>query len=197
MSRNSRVLFFNCNNYNLLIFCVGLLRDLYSHKNVNTCIQIFYNEEFPQYVSGRRSFNETDYFVKKIANFPFEYDLIAIKALGILHPNYWGLASSIGAALGVKSIGITNSLLKGINFTQKDAILIKKLRVTQLRDHNKVVLGLKITPTKTNKPYYISKGWLIDNKELVEIAINLFENKHYIPGLSMLKSIFSGIKKIS
>ena len=195
MSRNSKVLFFNCNNYNSLILCVGLLRDLGSHKNMHTCIQISYDEEFPQYISGKRAFNETNYLLKKIANFPFEYDLVVIKGLGVLHPNYWGLASSIGAALGVKSVGITNNLLKGMNFRQKESLLNKNLRIAKLIDNN-LILGLKITPIETNRSYYISKGWLIDDDELVSIAINLFENKHYMPGLSQLKAFFSEIKNL-
>ena len=92
-----------------MVRCCIVLWDLQRGLIDKACL--YQNTSQLRYVSQERAWHEANEWINLISRFTENYDFLLVLGHGQAHPRFWGLACSIGAALGVKSIGVAHSLL--------------------------------------------------------------------------------------
>ena len=121
--------------------------------------------DFP-YIPGLLSFREAPILIKafeKIRNTP---DVIILDGHGIAHPRGLGLASHIGLALDLPSIGCAKKILVGTH----DPVGSEVGDYAPLVFKDNVV-GAALRTRENVKPVFISPGHKMDISSAVEIAI--------------------------
>jgi deoxyribonuclease V len=116
--------------------------------------------EFP-YVSSYLAFRELpillDLLQQVQAVRPLA-DLLMVDGSGIAHPRRMGLATMLGIATTVATVGITKKLLSG----QVNLSRIRFGDERQIRDSQQELIGVATLPwSRTGKPIYVSPGHLV------------------------------------
>jgi deoxyribonuclease V len=115
--------------------------------------------EFP-YVPGFLSYRElkpAKLAVEKLT----DYDILMVNGHGLAHPRGFGLASHLGLALGVPTVGVARRLLVGAPAdTDPDQTPVTL---------NGKVIGARLT-SPTGAPVYVSVGHMISLDAAVELV---------------------------
>jgi deoxyribonuclease V len=115
---------------------------------------------FP-YIPGLLSFREIPALLKAWKKLKIKPNLVMVDGQGIAHPRRLGIASHLGLALNVPTIGCAKSVLYGVSKS-------KKLIDPKTAEH----IGAVFTSKAKCKPLIISPGHKITLPESVEIVRN-------------------------
>ena len=121
---------------------------------------------FP-YVPGLLSFREAPTVIEAVRRLPLRPDLLMCDGQGIAHPRRLGLASHVGLALDLPTIGVAKSLLIG---KHRPVGRARRCRV-QLRDGGEVI-GSVVRTRDGVKPLYVSIGHRITLAEAIRWTLN-------------------------
>ena len=116
--------------------------------------------EFP-YISSYLAFRELpillDLLQRVQAAQPLA-ELLMVDGSGIAHPRRMGLATMLGIATAVPTVGITKKLLCG----QVDLTRMRFGEERPIRDSDRQPIGIATLPwPRTGKPVYVSPGHLV------------------------------------
>jgi len=112
--------------------------------------------EFP-YIPGFLAYREAPFIIKAYEKLKQKPDMLLVAGNGVLHPRRFGLASHLGIALDVASIGIAKGLLCGE--VRGDSIYL-----------GKDVVGKLLKTKEFSKPIYVSVGHKISLSKALEIV---------------------------
>lgn len=127
------------------------------------------------YIPGFLSFREGPAIIKAINSLKMKPDVILFDGQGIAHPRGLGIASHIGALLGIPTIGCAKSRLIG---TYREPGH-KKGNWGFLRYNGKIV-GAVLRTRDNIRPLFVSPGNKIDLKSSIEIVLTCIR-KYRIP----------------
>lgn len=122
---------------------------------------------FP-YIPGYLSYREAPAIISAFNKLQNRPDILMVDGNGILHPRGMGLASHVGLALNVPTIGIAKSLLCG---EEKDG----KIYI------NERVKGVALKTKEYSKPIYVSVGHKISLKKAVKMVKEQIIQPHKLP----------------
>jgi len=125
---------------------------------------------FP-YVPTFLSFREIPIIRPLLKDIP-EGTVVMYDGNGILHPHGFGIASQLGVAFDVPTVGIAKKLLCG-------EVSGKVVRGAQEVIYNGKVIGHALAKTKDTKPVFVSVGHRVSRDQAVEIALKFL--KHRVP----------------
>lgn len=97
-----------------------------------------------------------------------EPDVLLVKGAGILHPCRLGIASHLGLALNVPTVGITDILPLG---TVKDGKVVVQEKT----------LGLAIRTKEHSNPLFVSPGHLVSPASVLQIIPTTIVPPHKLP----------------
>ncbi len=133
--------------------------------------------KFP-YIPGLLSFREIPSLLKAWKKLKIIPDLICVDGVGIAHPRRLGIATHLGLALDIPTIGIAKSILTGthepLGFEQGASIELFDIK------NPKEVLGVVLRTKKNVKPVYVSPGYKITVKDAERIVRSCI-GKYRIP----------------
>ena len=122
---------------------------------------------FP-YIQGYVSYREAPAVVEAFNKLSKKPDILLCDADGILHPRRLGLASHLGIALDVPTIGVAKTLVIGENSGGK-IIVDKEIRAIEFVSREHV------------RPLYISPGHKVSLNTAVSIVRNCMKYPHKMP----------------
>ncbi|MBN2454342.1 endonuclease V [Candidatus Woesearchaeota archaeon] len=120
------------------------------------------------YLPGFRYYREGPAIAAAFAKLKKAPDVMIMSANGILHPLRMGLASQVGIALNVPTIGIAKTLLCG-NVEEGKVYL------------NNEVRGQEIKTREHSKPLYVSAGHRISLETSLELIKEITKYPHKLP----------------
>jgi len=120
------------------------------------------------FVSGFRSYRELIYMMQTYEKLTQKPDLILVDSHGILHPRRFGLASHLGIALDMPTIGIAKKLILGD---------VKSGKVYIGTDH----CGLELKTKDVANPIFVSPGHKVSMGSSLRIARNTIVLPHKLP----------------
>lgn len=120
------------------------------------------------YIPGYLSFRESPAIIEAFTKLEQRPDVLIVDANGILHPRRIGMASHVGIALDVPTIGVAKKLLLG---EEKDG----KIYV------DKEVRAVKLDTKKKSNPVYVSPGHRISMNTAVKIIKHCVKPPHKLP----------------
>jgi len=112
--------------------------------------------EFP-YIPGFLAYREAPFIIKAYEKLKQKPDLMLVAGNGVLHPRKFGLASHLGIALDLATIGVAKALLCGT--VREDSIYL-----------DKDVVGKLLKTKEFSKPIYVSVGHKISLSKALEIV---------------------------
>ncbi len=122
---------------------------------------------FP-YIPGLFSFRELPAILQAMERLSTTPDLIVCDGQGIAHPRRFGLASHLGVALNIPTIGCSKSRLIG-----KAAQPGPKRGDSTLLTHRKEIIGSVLRTQHNTNPLYVSIGHLITLKTACDWILRL------------------------
>jgi deoxyribonuclease V len=132
---------------------------------------------FP-YVPGLLSFREIPPLLTAWDRLTIKPDLVCVDGAGIAHPRRIGIASHLGLALDVPTIGISKSLLTGTYEQPDEAQGSSELLIDA---HNAdEVLGVALRTKEGVSPVFVSPGYKVTVHD-AERLVKTFVKKHRIP----------------
>lgn len=127
---------------------------------------------FP-YISGYLAFREIPVYLELLAEMQSQDclpDVLLVDGNGKLHPRRMGIATMLGALIGIPTIGIAKNQLCGAVLRDKLTVGVWEPIVTSKSEPDDV-LGFAILPhAKTKKPLYVSQGLGIGDVLMREIV---------------------------
>ncbi len=121
---------------------------------------------FP-YESGFLAFREGPAIAEAIRRLRNEPDIVIIDGHGIAHPERLGIASHLGVAIGVPTIGCAKTVLVG---TYKEPGMKRGSRSRLLYEGEHIGYALR---TRANvKPVFVSPGHMVDMNFSAEVVLN-------------------------
>ena len=130
------------------------------------------NVEVP-YVPGLLAFREAPVMIaamKVLASECVEPDVVMVNGHGLAHPRRLGIASHIGLALGIPSIGIAKKRLFGEERVEGD-------RVALYAFGEKVGYVVKVGSAKT----YVTVGHLVDPDTALSLCLSMWKSGRRFP----------------
>jgi deoxyribonuclease V len=121
------------------------------------------------YIPGFRYFREGAAIATAFAKLKKAPDVMMMTANGILHPLRFGMASHVGVALNVPTIGLAKYLLCG-----------KKEEEGRIYFNNEI-RGQEVITRGHSKPIYISPGHRISIETAVELVKEMARYPHKLP----------------
>ncbi len=150
-------------------------------KNIIACVVIceypsmkllettFYELADPlPYQYSYEAYREMPAMIEAFNRLNQEPDLVLVDGTGILHPRKIGIASHIGLALNVPTIGMTDKLLLGRE--EKGKIIL----------YNDIV-GFEITTREHSLPLYVSPGHLVGLGTVLDVIQKMIQYPHKMP----------------
>ncbi len=119
--------------------------------------------EFP-YVPGLLSFRELPAILSALSKLARSPDLILCDGQGIAHPRQLGIASHLGIAINLPTIGVGKSRLTGSHAP----VGVERGARTPLLDRHGLQIGTVLRTRSGTKPLYVSPGHRIDHDAAVE-----------------------------
>ncbi len=129
---------------------------------------------FP-YIPGLLSFREIPSLLKAWSTLKIKPDIVCVDGVGIAHPRRMGIATHLGLALDIPTIGVAKSLLTG-TYEQPDetkgssSLLVDKYNPIE-------VLGVVLRTKDKVKPIFISPGYKVtleDAERIVRTTIGKY-----------------------
>jgi deoxyribonuclease V len=121
--------------------------------------------KFP-YIPGLLSFREIPGLLECIRKLPIRPDLIVVDGQGIAHPRRLGIASHLGVATGISTIGCAKSRLFGVYNEPKKTGSAERIIDPETGEH----LGYALNSKERSNPLIISPGFGISPEESLEIV---------------------------
>ena len=118
------------------------------------------------YVPGFLSYRELPVLLKAFRKLRKKPDVTLVDGQGIAHPRGLGLASHLGVALGISTIGCAKSHLYG---TYTEPALKRGAYTVMKGTHGSI--GLVIRTRDNAKPLYVSPGHLVDMDDCLRIVL--------------------------
>ncbi|WP_281744925.1 endonuclease V [Thermanaerovibrio acidaminovorans] len=118
------------------------------------------------YVPGFLSFRELDPMVRALEGLGMPFDLVMVDGCGIAHPRGLGIASHLGVALNVPSLGISKSLLVG-SFEEPgpDPLSIGPIWL------NRSQVGWALRSRRGARPIFVTPGHMIDLEGALDVTL--------------------------
>jgi deoxyribonuclease V len=120
------------------------------------------------YVPGFLSFREGPAVVEAFRRLELRPDVLICDGHGRAHPRRLGLASHVGVALGVPTIGVGKSRLVGSHREPSP----RRGAATRLVDGNEVI-GLVLRTREGVKPVFVSVGHQVELAEAKRLVLHL------------------------
>ncbi|MBD3313704.1 endonuclease V [Candidatus Woesearchaeota archaeon] len=120
------------------------------------------------YLSGYLFYREAPSVIEAFSKLNVKPDVLLVDANGILHPRRIGMASQLGLALDVPTIGIAKSLAFG------------KPREGKIELDKEIVAEEVITKEFAN-PLYVSPGHKVSLRTSIDIVKSLIMHPHKLP----------------
>lgn len=120
------------------------------------------------YVPGFLSYRELPVLVRAYKKLKQKPDVMLIDGQGIAHPRGLGLASHLGAVLGVPTIGCAKSHLYGkytLPRTKRGAYTVMK--------SGRQSIGIVVRTRDNVKPLFVSPGHLVDIRDCLRIVLRV------------------------
>jgi deoxyribonuclease V len=114
------------------------------------------------------AFREMPAIIDAVNKLDQDPDILLVKGAGINHPRKLGIASHLGLALNIPTIGVMDKLNYG--HIEKGNILIKG-----------DVVGFEITTREHAKPIYCSPGHLVSLGTVLQIIPKTIQFPHKLP----------------
>lgn len=129
---------------------------------------------FP-YVPGLLSFREIPPLLKAWKSLRIKPDVVCVDGVGIAHPRRMGIATHLGLALDIPTIGVAKSLLTG-TYEQPDR---EKGSSSLLHDkyNPEEILGVVLRTKENTKPIFVSPGYkvtLYDAEKIVRSCVSKY-----------------------
>lgn len=138
--------------------------------------------EFP-YMPGFLAYREAPVIIDAFSKLKKKPNLMLVDGNGILHPRRFGIASYLGIALNISTIGVAKKLL--IGRVENDRIFV----ADELR-------GCKLEAKKGANPIYISPGHNVSVQSSLEIVKKCMRLPHKMPEpLHLAHKFVNRIKK--
>ncbi len=162
-----------------MVRCCIVLWDLQRGLIDKACL--YQNTSQLRYVSQERAWHEANEWINLISRFTENYDFLLVLGHGQAHPRFWGLACSIGAALGVKSIGVAHSLLPYSRVTDFVGDLgYYGMQLYKLETRGEQT-GFAVLRGELKKGFFYSIGWGVELEELEWIVQKIHRNHASLP----------------
>ena len=123
--------------------------------------------DFP-YIPGYLSYREAPVIIEAFNKLKNKPDILLVDGNGILHPRRIGLASHVGIALDVPTIGVAKNLTFGQNSEGKIII-------------DKEVCAVEFVSRKYARPVYVSPGHKVSLSTALEVIKNSIKPPHKLP----------------
>ncbi|MBU0470365.1 MAG: endonuclease V [Nanoarchaeota archaeon] len=120
------------------------------------------------YKPGFLAYREMPAMIEAYNKLDEEPDILLVKGPGILHPRKIGIASHLGLALNVPTIGVQNKLMLG-NIEKGKIIL------------NNEVVGFEIKTKEHAKPIYVSPGHQVSLGTVLNLIPKIIIFPHKLP----------------
>jgi len=120
------------------------------------------------YVPGFTTFREMPALLEAFNQLEEEPDLLLVKGEGILHPRRLGLASHLGLALNVSTIGVQDKLNFGT--VQEGNIIVQG-----------EVLGFECKTKEHSNPLFVSPGHNISAQTMLDLVRKMIVYPHKLP----------------
>ncbi len=190
----NRILFPYCQTREFVTRCCIVLWNLQRDSAEKICFH--QNSPHMCYVPQKRAWHETNEWIDLITRFPTNYNYLVVLGHGQAHPFFWGLACSIGAVLGVKTIGVARNLLPHSEVTEfLYGMDYPGLQLHRLETKGRQT-GYAVLRDGQKRGFYYSIGWRIDLNELEQVVQKIHRNHALLPFLSFarhaLSECFSG-----
>lgn len=132
---------------------------------------------FP-YIPGLLSFREIPSLLKAWQQLKVKPDVVCVDGVGIAHPRRMGIATHLGLALDIPTIGISKSLLTGIY----ENLGAQKGSSSYLVDkHNPTdILGIALRTKNNVNPVFVSPGYKVTLED-AERVVRACIGKYRIP----------------
>lgn len=131
---------------------------------------------FP-YIPGLLSFREIPMLLEAWKSLPLKPEVLLVDGVGIAHPRRLGIATHLGLALGIPTIGCAKSVLTGV-YKEPGAEPGSHSYLYDGITHE--IIGAALRTKRKVKPMFISPGHLITLEESLEIVMRSII-KHRLP----------------
>ncbi len=120
------------------------------------------------YISGLLAYREMPAALDALQKLKNRPDILFVDANGILHPRRCGMASHLGIAANIPTIGVSKSLILG-NVDKGKIYVDKELR------------GIEIRTKEHANPLYVSPGHLVSFGTAVRLVQETIRPPHKLP----------------
>ncbi|MEJ0053905.1 MAG: deoxyribonuclease V [bacterium] len=132
---------------------------------------------FP-YIPGLLSFREIPMLLKAWEKLDTKPDVILVDGVGIAHPRRLGIATHLGLALNLPTVGCAKSVLTGVY--EEPGTEAGSVSYLHDRTDPAEIIGAALRTKRAVKPMFISPGHLITLEESLDLVRNCVR-KHRLP----------------
>lgn len=151
------------------LVAVAVLYDLKTNRVIETGIGRIPEAEVFPYIPGLLSFREGPGYLQALASLTTAPEALLVDGQGIAHPRGLGIASHLGLALSIPSVGVAKSRLYGhaqLPLEQEAGAAVPLVQ-------NGKLLGYVYRSRSRVKPLYISPGHLVGASPALDLVRRL------------------------